>query len=67
LIEGVVKAHLHGVSSGRLLAGVALGKSPVEGVGQAVLAQVAKGLVLDLKGREVGCFPRVLVKEKKRA
>lgn len=58
------KAYLHGVSSGRLLAGVALGKSPVEGVGKAVLAQVAKGLVLDLKGRQVGCF-RVLARQKR--
>jgi len=47
--------HVHGVSSGRLLAGVALGKSPVQGVGQAVLAEVGQDLVIDLERRDVGC------------
>lgn len=46
--------YVHGVSSGRLLAGVALGESPVEGVGEAVLAEVGEGIVLNLEGGDVG-------------
>jgi hypothetical protein len=33
---------------------VALSKSPVEGVGKTVLAEVAKNLLVNLEGREVG-------------
>jgi uncharacterized protein (DUF697 family) len=51
---GSIVTYVHGVSSGRLLAGVALGESPVEGVGEAVLAEVAEGIVLNLEGGDVG-------------
>jgi hypothetical protein len=50
----VIKTYVHSVSSGRLLAGVALSQSPVEGVGKAVLAEVGKSVILNLKGRNVG-------------
>jgi hypothetical protein len=33
---------------------VTLGQSPVQGVGQAVLAEVAEDLLIDLEGGEVG-------------
>jgi hypothetical protein len=38
-----------------LFASVTLGKSPVEGVGQGVLAEVAQDLVIELEGGEVCC------------
>lgn len=46
--------HIHGVAAGRDLAGVALGQSPVEGVGKGVLAEVGQYLLLDLESGEVG-------------
>lgn len=46
--------HVHSVATGRNLAGVALGQSPVEGVGKGVLAEVGKQLLVDLEGGEVG-------------
>lgn len=46
--------HVHGVAAGRDLAGVTLGKSPVERVGEAVLPQVGDNIILDLEGGEVG-------------
>lgn len=46
--------YIHGISAGRLLAGVALGQSPVQGVGKAVLAHVREDLVINLESREVG-------------
>jgi hypothetical protein len=47
--------HIHGVTAGRDLAGVALGQSPVEGVGQGVLAEVGEDLLIDLEGGKV-CY-----------
>jgi len=46
--------HIHGVAAGRDLAGVALGQSPVEGVGKGVLAEVGQHLLLNLESGEVG-------------
>lgn len=46
--------YVHGVSSGRDLAGVALGQSPVQVVGKAVLAEVGQSILIDLKGGNVG-------------
>jgi hypothetical protein len=51
---GNVVTHVHGVAAGRDLAGVALGESPVEGVGKGVLAEVGEHLLLDLESGEVG-------------
>lgn len=49
------EAYIHGVATGRLLAGVALGESPVEGVGEAVLAHVGENtIVLNLERGEIG-------------
>lgn len=50
----VFKTHVHGVAASGLLAGVALGKSPVEGVGQGILAEVSEGVVLNLESIDVG-------------
>ncbi len=47
-------AYIHGVATGRLLAGVALGKSPVEGVGESIFPEVGEELLVDLEGSEVG-------------
>lgn len=46
--------HIHGVAASRLLAGVTLGKSPEEGVGQGVLLEVGQQGVVDLEDGEVG-------------
>ena len=46
--------HLHGVATGRDLAGVALAQRPVDGVGQGVFPQVGESLLLDLELEEVG-------------
>jgi hypothetical protein len=48
------KTHVHGVATGRDLASVALGQSPVEGVGQGVLAEVGEKLLIDLESGKVG-------------
>ena len=53
-VAGVLGRVVHGVAAGRLLAGVALGQSPVEAVGQSVLAKVGEDLVIDLERGEVG-------------
>jgi hypothetical protein len=53
-LTSVLGGVIHSVSSGRLLAGVTLSKSPVERVGKAVLAEAAKNLVVDLESGEVG-------------
>jgi hypothetical protein len=42
------------LATGGLLAGVALGKSPEEGVGKGVLAEAGEDGLVDLEGREVG-------------
>ena len=48
------RTHVHGVATGRNLAGVTLAESPVEGVGEGVLAEVAKNLLINLESGEVG-------------
>lgn len=53
------RTHIHGVPPGRLLAGVAFGEGPIERVGESILAQVAKNLLFDLEGGEVGCKKNV--------
>lgn len=53
-LAGVLGGVVHGVATGGLLAGVALGKSPEEGVGQGVLAEAGEDGLVDLEGREVG-------------
>jgi hypothetical protein len=53
-LTGVLGSVIHSVSSGGLLAGVALGKSPVERVGKTVLSEVAKNLIVNLESGEVG-------------
>lgn len=47
--------YVHGISSGGDLAGVAFSQSPVQVVREAVFAEVVQGLVINLKGRDVGC------------
>jgi hypothetical protein len=54
-VAGVLGGVVHGVAAGGLLASVALSQSPVEAVGQSVLAQVGQDLVVDFEGGEVGC------------
>lgn len=49
-----VKTYVHGIATGRLLAGVALGKSPIQGVGKAVLAEVGEDVVVSLESGNVG-------------
>lgn len=53
-LAGVLGGVVHGVATGGLLAGVALGKSPEEGVGQGVLAEAGEDGLVDLEGGEVG-------------
>jgi hypothetical protein len=53
-LAGVLGSIVHGVSSGRDLTGVALSKSPEEGVGKTVFAEVAENGVFNLESREVG-------------
>jgi hypothetical protein len=53
-LTSVLGSVIHSVSSGGLLAGVALGKSPVERVGKTVLSEVAKNLIVNLESGEVG-------------
>jgi hypothetical protein len=53
-LAGVLGGVVHGVATGGLLAGVALGKSPEEGVGQGVLAEAGEDGLVNLEGREVG-------------
>lgn len=55
-MKKLIETYVHSVSSGRLLAGVTLSQGPVEGVGKAVLAEVAESIVLNLEGRDVGFF-----------
>ena len=53
------QTYIHSVTTGRLLAGVAFGKSPEERVGQGVFTEVAESLILNLECREVG-YKRLL-------
>jgi hypothetical protein len=53
-LTSVLGGIVHGVSAGRLLAGVTLSESPEEGVGKAVLAEVAENLLINLEGGEIG-------------
>ena len=53
-LAGVLGGVVHGVATGGLLAGVALCKSPEEGVGQGVLAEAGEDGLVDLEGGEVG-------------
>lgn len=46
--------YIHSIPTGRNLAGVALGQSPVDGVGQGVFPEVREKLLVDLESREVG-------------
>ena len=48
------RTHVHGVATGRDLAGVTLAESVVEGVGESVLAEVGKDLLINLESGEVG-------------
>lgn len=48
-------AYIHSIPTGRDLAGVPLGQSPVEGVGQGIFPKVGENPILvDLENREVG-------------
>jgi hypothetical protein len=53
-LTSVLGGIVHGVSAGRLLAGVTFSESPEEGVGKAVLAEVAENLLINLEGGEIG-------------
>lgn len=53
-VTGVLGGVVHGVAAGGLLASVALGESPEEGVGKSVLAEAGEDSLVDLEGREVG-------------
>ena len=46
--------YVHSVTAGRLLASVSLSKSPVKGVGERVLLEVWKLILINLESREVG-------------
>lgn len=46
--------YVHGVATGRLLASVTLSKSPVKGVGESVLLEVWKFILVNLESGEVG-------------
>lgn len=54
-VAGVLGGIVHGVATSGLLAGVALGKSPEERVGEGVLAEVAQDGVVNLERGEVCC------------
>lgn len=45
--------HVHGVSASRLLTGVALGQTPVDGVGKRVFPEVRQELLVNLESGEV--------------
>lgn len=45
---------VHGVATGGLLASVAFGESPEQGVRESVLAEVAKCLIVNLEGSKIG-------------
>lgn len=53
LIETIC-TYIHGISSGRLLASVTLGKRPVQRVGESVFAEVAENFVVNLESGVVG-------------
>lgn len=57
------RTHVHGVATGRDLAGVTLAESPVEGVGEGVLAEVAKNLLINLESGEVGWIISMLASQ----
>lgn len=46
--------YIHSVTAGGLLASVSLSKSPVKGVGESVLLEVWKLILVNLESREVG-------------
>lgn len=54
-VAGVLGRVLHGISSSRLLAGVTFGQCPVERVGEGILAEVTKDILVNLECGEVGC------------
>jgi len=54
-VTRVLGGVVHGVTTSRLFAGVALGKSPEERVSESVLAEVADDFVVNLESGEVGC------------
>jgi len=50
--------YIHGITTSRLLTGMAFSESPEEGVGQGVFTEVGKNFVIDLEGGEIGCCSR---------
>jgi hypothetical protein len=53
---GQTVTHVHSVLAGGLFASVALGKRPEERVGERILAEIGKHLILDLESGELSCF-----------
>lgn len=47
--------YVHGISAGRLLAGVTLGQTPVNSVGKRVFPEVGQELLINLESGEVFC------------
>lgn len=45
--------YIHRVTTGRLLAGMSLGQSPVQRIGQGILPQIDEDLVVNLEGGKV--------------
>jgi hypothetical protein len=62
-LTGVLGGVVHSVAAGGLLASVALGKSPEEGVGKSVLAEAGEDSLVDLEGREVGWFVVLVLRQ----
>lgn len=52
--SSVRDTYVHSVTAGRLLASVSLSKSPVKGVGESVLLEVWKLILVNLESGEVG-------------
>lgn len=50
-----VSTHVHGISAGRLLAGVTLSQTPVDSVGERVFPEVGQELLINLESGEVFC------------
>jgi len=53
-ITGVIGGVLHGVTTSRDLAGVALGHGPEDVVGKGVLAESGQSLIVNLESGDVG-------------
>lgn len=52
-VSGVLGGVVHGVATSGDFTSVALGESPEQGIGESVLAEVAKNRVIDFKAGEV--------------